>query len=275
LKKDTFSAEQGKIFYFCAPSTKPHMKKIIFLIFLSLASCKFSNKYTPERIQGKQLKVAPDIPADDSIAEFIRPYKENIDKEMNMILAYTPVDLRKTDGDLNTAIGNMMADALMELGNPVFTKRTGETIDIVLLNFGGIRSAISKGDITTRTAFQVMPFENELVVAHMKGAHVRDMINYLVDDGNAHPVAGIQLEIGKDNTIKKVLIQGQPLDDDKIYFVATNDYLIQGGDNMIFFSNAQEVTPLDYKIRNILIDYFRQYDTIVPVRDQRFIRVEQ
>lgn len=251
------------------------MKKVFFLIFLSLTSCKFSSNYTPERIEGKQLEIAPNIPADDSIAEFIRPYKENIDKEMNMILAYTPVELQKTDGDLNTAIGNMMADALMELGNPVFKKRTGETIDIVLLNFGGIRSAISKGNITTRTAFQVMPFENELVVAHMKGTHVREMINYLVDAGNAHPVAGIQLEIGKDNVIRKALIQGQPLDDDQIYFVATNDYLLQGGDNMVFFSNAQEVTPLDYKIRNILIDYFKQYDTIAPVRDQRFIRVEQ
>lgn len=251
------------------------MKKIFFLIFLSLASCKFSSNYTPERIEGKQLEITPDIPADDSIAEFIRPYQEKIDHEMNMILAYTPVDLQKSDGDLNTAIGNMMADALMELGSPVFEKRTGETIDIVLLNFGGIRSAISKGNITTRTAFKVMPFENELVVAHMKGTHVREMINYLIDSGSAHPVAGIQLELGKDNVLKKALIQGQPLDDDQIYYVATNDYLLKGGDNMVFFSNAQEVTPLDYKIRNILIDYFKQYDTIAPVRDQRFIRVEQ
>lgn len=250
------------------------MKKLSFLLFLALASCKFSSNYTPQRIEGQQLKITDSIPANDSIAEFIRPFKEYIDKEMNMVLAYTPVDLKKSDGDLNTAIGNMMADAVMELTSPVFTQRTGKTIDIVLLNFGGIRSAISRGDITTRTAFQVMPFENEVVVAHMKGIDVQELVNYLVDAGTAHPVAGLTLELGENNSIQKVLVQGQPLEEEKTYYVATNDYLLKGGDNMVFFSKAGEVTSLDYKIRNVLVDYFTQKDTIAPVRDERFIRLK-
>jgi 2',3'-cyclic-nucleotide 2'-phosphodiesterase (5'-nucleotidase family) len=188
-------------------------------------------------------------------------------------LAYLPYNLTKTDGELNTAIGNLMADALMELSNPIFENRTGDKIDIVLLNFGGIRSSIPKGDITTRTAFQVMPFENEVVVATLKGEAVREMIHYLIDSGSAHPVAGIELQLEKDNSIRKVLIQGEPLQDDKTYHVATNDYLLQGGDNMVFFSRALKVTNLDYKIRNLLIEYFKQKDTLTPVRDQRFIRV--
>ena len=101
------------------------MKKLAFLLFLSLASCKFNSNYTTQRIEGKQLRISDTIPADDAIAEFIRPYKENIDREMNTVLAYTPLDLTKTDGDLNTAIGNMMADAVMELASPVFRQRTG------------------------------------------------------------------------------------------------------------------------------------------------------
>ncbi|NJW51469.1 5'-nucleotidase C-terminal domain-containing protein [Salinimicrobium oceani] len=248
------------------------MKKFSLLLILALASCKLSPDYAPERIEGKQLTISDSIPPNASISEFIEPYRENIEKEMNLVLSYAPVDLTKSEGELNTAIGNMMADAVMELGNPIFTKRTGKTIDIVLLNYGGIRSSIGKGEITTRTAYEVMPFENELVIAHLKGEDVREMVRYLIDDGSAHPVAGIELEIGEDNTIKKMLIQGKPLNDEQLYFVATHDYLLQGGDNMTFFSNAQEVTPLNYKIRNILIDYFRQYDTIAPVRDQRFIR---
>lgn len=99
------------------------------------------------------------------------------------------------------------------------------------------------------------------------------MVHYLIDAGTAHPVSGIALEIGKDNSIKKILIQGQPLEEEKVYYVATNDYLLNGGDNMVFFSNASEVTDLDYKIRNLLIDYFNQQDTIAPVRDNRFIRI--
>ncbi|MDX1752226.1 MAG: 5'-nucleotidase [Salinimicrobium sediminis] len=249
------------------------MKKFSFLLFLFLTSCKFSSDYTPARIEGKQLQITDSIPADESLSEFIQPYKENIDREMSQVLSYSLFDLTKRDGELNTAIGNMMADAVMELSNPVFKSRTGNSIDIVLLNHGGIRSSISKGPVTTRTAYQVMPFENEVVVAKMNGKYVRQMVHYLIDAGTAHPVSGLKLEIGKDNSIKKVLIKGQPLEDNKDYYVATNDYLLNGGDNMVFFSNASEVTDLDYKIRNLLMDYFKQQDTIAPVRDYRFIRI--
>lgn len=250
------------------------MKHYLFLLLFVTASCNYSGTYTPARIEGRQLKIDASIQADDSLQAFIAPYKENIDQQMNEVLAYGPYDLFKTDGELNTAIGNLMADAVMELSNPVFKSRTGENIDVVLLNFGGIRSSISKGNITTRTAFEVMPFENEVVVAKLKGNHVREMIYYLIDSGTAHPVAGLELQLEEDNSIKKLLIQGEPLQEDRIYNVATNDYLLQGGDNMMFFSNAQEVVPLDYKIRNLLIDYFQKEDTIAPVRDQRFTRLK-
>ncbi len=251
------------------------MKKLSFLFFLIFASCKFSSDYVPTRIEGKQLTVDASIPANDSIEQFIQPYKENIDREMNQQLSYSAYDLTKRDGELNTAIGNMMADAVMEMSNPVFNKRTGNNIDIVLLNHGGIRSSISRGPVTMRTAYQVMPFENAVVIAKLKGEHVRQMVHYLIDAGTAHPVAGIELEIGENNSIKKVLIQGEPLQDQKEYYVATNDYLLKGGDNMVFFSNASEVFELDYKIRNLLIDYFKTQDTIAPVRDRRFIKTKQ
>lgn len=254
--------------------TSKKMKRYLLFLLLIAGSCKFSGNYTPTRIEGKQLEITSAIKANDSLEAFIAPYKNYIDREMDEVLAYVPYNLDKTDGKYNTAIGNLMADALMELSNPIFNKRTGENIDIVLLNFGGIRSSIARGDITTRTAFQVMPFENEVVVAALNGEAVREMIHYLIDSGNAHPVAGIELQLEEDNSIRKVLIQGDPLVYSRTYHVATNDYLLQGGDNMIFFSRALEVTNLDYKIRNLLIDYFKQQDTLTPVRDQRFIRIK-
>ena len=252
------------------------MTKHFFLLFLNLlvaTSCKNSKILEVSQVTGEQIPVTDSIPANDSISEFIRPFKEHIDREMNAVLAYSPYNLVKTDGELNTAIGNMMADAVMELANPVFKKRTGNAIDVVLLNHGGIRSAVEKGDITTRTAFKLMPFENEVVVAKMKGEAVRDLVRYLVDAGVAHPVSGIELVLNKNGAIEKLLIQGEPVEDEKEYYIATNDYLLQGGDNMVFFSKAIEVTPLNYKIRNILIDYFKEYDTIAPVKDSRFIRL--
>lgn len=224
------------------------------------------------KISGKQLNINDSIRGDDSIKAFIAPYKEHISKEMDSVLAYAPNSLVKTQGELNSAIGNMMADAVMTLGNPIFKNRTGHLIDVVLLNYGGIRSGVQKGNITTRTAYELMPFENEVVVASLSGRSMKNMVAYLVKAQVAHPISGMQLILNKDNSVKEILIQGEPLADNKIYYVATNDYLYSGGDEMYFFSEAEEKTDLDYKIRNILIDYFKKNDTISPEIDNRFIR---
>lgn len=241
------------------------------LLLVCLSSCKQEQEFAVSEAKGEQIPILGEIPPDETLQEFIEPYKQNIDQEMNMVLAYTPFNLSKTNGELNSAIGNMMADAVMELSNPVFQKRTGNNIDVVLLNYGGIRSVITKGDITTRTAFQIMPFENEVVVAALTGEQVLEMVRYLIDDGAAHPLAGMELILNENNALKSVLIQGEPIQPEQIYYVATNDYLYQGGDNMSFFEGS-EATELDYKIRNLLIDYFRTQDTIAPVRDKRFSR---
>ena len=85
----------------------------------------------------------------------------------------------KSDGDLNTAIGNLMADVVMEQAGPVFKSRTGNEIDMVLLNHGGIRSGLNKGNISTRSAYALMPFENEIVVAELSGEKIKEMLTYL------------------------------------------------------------------------------------------------
>lgn len=246
-------------------------------IFLLLATVSTFLSCTNQRaglskIEGRLIGITDSIPEDDSIAAFIKPYKEHVAREMDSVLAYAPHNLNKTDGDLNTAIGNMMADAVMELSNPVFQSRTGKSIDIVLLNHGGIRSPVNQGKITTRTAYQIMPFENEVVVAELKGEQIKEIITYLIEGQTAHPISGMELVINEDNEILKATVQGEPIEDERIYYVATNDYLYEGGDNMIFFSKARDVMGLDYKIRNLLIDYFKKEDTIAPQIDQRFIR---
>ena len=252
------------------------MKKKYLLLYLLAVlnfSCKNPRNLIIEEAEGRAITITPQIPANDSIADFIEPYKLHIDREMEAVLAYAPKDLRKTDGELNTAIGNMMADAVMELANPIFEKRTGKSIDVVLLNYGGIRSSLSQGPVTTRSAFQIMPFENEVLVAELSGEKMNELIHFLIDSGTAHPVTGVELVLNENNAIEKILIQGEPLDLDKTYQVATNDYLYHGGDNMYFFAGSKG-TEIDYKIRNVLIDYFKKYDTIAPVIDQRFIRIK-
>lgn len=250
------------------------MKKVhllLFLLPLLVSSCK-NQELGVAQIQGEQLPISDSIQGNAQIEAFIAPYRERIAQEMDSVLAFTPYALDKAEGELNTAIGNMMADAVMELAGPVFQQRTGKQLDIVLLNHGGIRSTISQGEITTRTAYNIMPFENEVVVAELKGRDLQKMIQYLILVQKAHPISGMQLWINDKNQVLKAEVQGKPIVEEQSYYVATNDYLLLGGDNMNFFSEAKETYELDYKIRNLLIDYFKQKDTIAPVIDQRFIR---
>ncbi|MGM0934764.1 MAG: 5'-nucleotidase C-terminal domain-containing protein [Bacteroidota bacterium] len=249
------------------------LKNIGILAFslLMLNSCKTENLLLSE-IEGKRISIDTNQQANAELEEFIKPYREHLNKTLDSTLAYNPRSMNKSEGELNTAIGNMMADIVMEQANPVLKNRTGNEIDMVLLNHGGIRSGLNKGNVNARSAYGLMPFENEIVIAELSGDKILEMLNYLERAKTAHPVSGIQIEMNRDFKITSAKIQGEEIDPELTYFVATSDYLQQGGDNMNFFKDPVELYNVDYKLRNAIIDYFQKTDTIRAERDNRFIR---
>ena len=98
------------------------------------------------------------------------------------------------------------------------------------------------------------------------------MINYLQKAKRAHPISGIKIKLNSDFELLEAKVQDKPIDDNKTYYVATNDYLYNGGDNMSFFRQGDSLHILDYKIRNVLIDYFKKVDTLDLHADDRFIK---
>ena len=252
-------------------------KKITYLLFFvccltTIISCKEDTTYHTSRVDGELVQINQTIKEDSAVTSFIAPYKTSIDKEMNAVLAYAPKSISKSDSKYNTAIGNMMADAVFEMANPIFKARTGYPFNAVILNHGGIRASLNKGDVTTRNAYQLMPFENEVVVVELSGYQLKELFQYLADRERAHPISNLQLTLNEDGSIKEYSIQDNEIEDNETYFVATSDYLQKGGDNMTFLTKPVSILGLDYKIRNVLIDYFKKYDTIAPVRDNRFIK---
>jgi 2',3'-cyclic-nucleotide 2'-phosphodiesterase (5'-nucleotidase family) len=248
-------------------------KLVLIIGFISLIfSCENSKQLV--NINAENRIIAEGLPSNTDIEAVIDPYKINLDKSMNKILSYSTATYSKNDGNYNTAIGNLMADAIMELSNPIFKSRTGKNLDMVLLNHGGIRSVLSKGNITTRTAYSLMPFENSVIVVALKGTVIMEMTSYLKEFGKPHPISGIELVLNSDNTYNTILIGGEPVEMEKTYHVATNDYLYKGGDQMYFLKKSDTLYDLNYKIRTVLIDYFKTYDTLSPTKDQRFIKLK-
>ncbi len=244
---------------------------VIFITVLSLFSCREQSLQLSE-IQGRQIPIANTITAADSIEQFVEPYRKHVNKELDAPLSYAAYDITKSDGQYNSSAGNLMADIVYERANPVFKSRTEKEIDFVVLNHGGIRSMISQGDVTARTAYEVMPFENTIVVLEMQGRAVRDLISHLIRANRPHPISGLQIVLDQKGTLASVNIQGRPYNESRIYYVATSSYLATGGDDMGFFKQGQNGIDLQYKVRNAMIDYFKETDTLKPVVDDRFVK---
>ena len=238
---------------------------LLSLFVLIVYSCKQERMHLT-KIEGKQISISDSLEINAEIENIIKPYRSHVNKGLDSVISYAPETYSKSDGELNTAIGNLMADAVYSEGNPVFNKRTGKNIDFVLLNHGGIRSTISKGNITARAAYGVMPFENSVVVAALKGEQINKLFNYLAKAKRAHPVSSqFQLTLNKDYEISSASINGESIDVAKTYYIATNDYLYNGGNRMTFFHPNDSLYVLNYKIRNVLIDYFLKKELCIVI----------
>lgn len=245
---------------------------LILVITLCFLGCK-QEKMQVTRIEGKQISISDSLKANTEIETFIKPYRDHVNQDLDSVISFSKETYSKKDGELNTAIGNLFADAIFEQCNPIFNNMTNNDIDIVLVNHGGIRSIISKGNITRRTAFKLMPFENSVVVASLNGHAINELVSYLSKAKRAHPIHGLKIALDNDYNLIEATINNQPIDTTKTYYVATNDYLYNGGDHMDFFKASDTMYNLNYKIRNVLLDYFKKTDTIQPEIDDRFLKV--
>ena len=243
------------------------------LLLLIFVSC---SKHTNPKLVFDNIEINQNILSDSSIVKFYLPFKKNLEESlMNKPISYSFDTYKKNDGELNSTLSNLFADATFEMSNERFKEISGNNIDIVLLNNGGIRSIISKGNISEKTAFELMPFENSIVVLELSGKSINKMIDYLRVVKLQHPIKGLEIELNNDYSINNANINGKKININKNYYVATTDYLLDGGDKMYFLGETTKIIDLNYKMRDVLIDYFKKNDTIKLATDNRFIRINE
>ncbi len=95
-----------------------------------------------------------------------------------------------------------------------------------------------------------------------------------MEASSVHPIAGMQIVLNKNGGLESVDIQGSPFDETRNYYVATSDYLVQGGPSIGFFSDMVNVTDTGYLLRNAIIDHFKKIDTVKSSVDNRFIQLK-
>lgn len=238
-------------------------------VFSLLLACKPSLNLIDIQPQ-KNIVVGQEIEQKQDFVEVIAPYKNQLDKSMNQKISYTEVELNR-NGD-NSNLGVVLSDYLFEGANNWAKSNNVERVDASILNIGGIRNNISEGDILVRHIFEVMPFENELVIIKMKGEDIQGIFDYYEKTQKNNPVSHLYVEV-KNGKLEKALINGEEPKKDKYYYIATSDYLAQGGDNMYFFAKG-EMIKTGITLRDLFIEYFKKNPVVKVNQDIRlkFIR---
>lgn len=211
---------------------------------------------------------------DSSIYRLADPYRKQLAATMNEVLCSTSTALEK--GSPEGALGNFVTDVCLEMGNRRALQGSDGAMkpaDFVILNNGGLRKPLPKGAITLGDLYEVMPFENQLVVLTCNGSLVKRIIDFIATkDGT--PVSGIRFRIDKSSkTAKDIRIKGELLDTLKTYRIMTADYLANGGDQFELFKSAEQRWEIGLKIRDALISFARekgrQGALIVAVKEGR------
>ncbi|CAG5077467.1 5'-nucleotidase C-terminal domain-containing protein [Parvicella tangerina] len=225
---------------------------LLFLTALCLGSC--TNSYKVIETSSENNTVISELSTTDSLYVIAKPYKMELEASMSEVLNVASVNLEREvpEGLLN----NFVADLTLSTAR----SRSAEFVDVCLLNNGGLRVPIMKGEVTRGMIFELMPFENELLVLDLAGEEMIDLINYVVlRSTNENAKTGVALS-GMRVTISNgkashVMIGTSTFDPEKTYRVVTSDYLAGGGDDMTFFAGAVDSEKLDVKLRDAILDY--------------------
>lgn len=245
-----------------------HLQFFVFVGFVTFFMACSQKLYLTDTTEYQRYFITDSLEEKQDFNDFILPYKNEMSRALNKSLAYSPVDLN-FDG-LNSSMGNFATDLMFKEGNRLFAKKNpNHKIDIVVMNKGGLRRTFSKGDLNVRAMFELLPFENEVVVVTLTGEKVYEMVNFLRESPISHPVAGLEFKVGsKDKDFK---INGEAFDETKNYNILTNDYLQKGGDHMTFFLEAVEVENLNIKLRDMFIAHLEKIDTIQVNTNPRYL----
>ncbi|MBI5631435.1 MAG: bifunctional metallophosphatase/5'-nucleotidase [Elusimicrobia bacterium] len=183
-------------------------------------------------------------------------YESRVKAIFDVVVATAAARLsRNREGE--SSLGDWMTDC----------ERSWARADIAFQNGGGIRADLEAGPVTVRDIFNVMPFDNYVVRLSMKGALVREILDYGVGRSKGMlQVSGVEFSYDRDGAQGRraaaVLVGGRPLDDEASYEVATIDFMVKGGDGYTPFALAQKQENTKTLLRDVLRECARKQGLI-------------
>jgi 2',3'-cyclic-nucleotide 2'-phosphodiesterase (5'-nucleotidase family) len=182
-----------------------------------------------------------------------------MNRSMNKVIAFSENDFIVERPSSNLI--NWVADA-------VFIQQT-QTIKInrpiiCLLNTGGIRSSLGKGNLTVGDFYKLMPFDNTLVWVEMPIETLSEIGAFITKTGG-EPISNCTVQNGK--------LQLNSMPEGASHFIIiTSDYLAYGGDKMDFFKKGKIINETGKLMRDVLIEHAKQQATLISNNEIRVIK---
>jgi len=223
---------------------------ILFLFFLASASCSHKTWVVTQATSEKiALDSTTEALADKNYESYLQPLKQCVGAKMDVVIGQAAETMKGHAPE--SLLSNFSADVYKQTA----TGFLGENVDIAIVNMGGLRTVVPAGNITVGKVFELMPFENELVIVWLKGDKLEDLLQYFASMGG-EGVSGLRMTIDHGKATN-ITIGGKPLDRDKIYSITTNDYLAGGNDQMIQLAQHVKRVNTGIKVRDMLLDYIK------------------
>lgn len=246
---------------------KSNMKKwLLLFVSVSVLSACHRSMHVAES-QGEIIMIDSTVDAlqDTAYLQHIAPAKATLEAQLNDPIGYAPEAMPVYAPECPML--NWASDALLAIAR----KLCPEPVDVAVVNIGGMRCEWAAGDITFRNVFELMPFDNMLVVLTLKGSDLQQLCEIFAYSGG-QGIAGMRIKAVGDKTMQQdalVTINGKAIDMDKTYTVATSDYLSQGNDGMLPLKNYIHCWNSEEKIRDLYIEYIKQVKVVEAKVDGR------
>ncbi len=230
--KKIFFSENVFNNFFLGEKNKKNKKNNFFLFFklMLVAQIFFATSCKPTRTfiadqKVSQYKVSSADEKDSAVEIIVKPFRDKMSGQMNEVIGTASKELSLNSKE--STLGNWVCDVMLEQS----LKFIGTKADVAITNSGGLRiKSISKGNITVSKIYELMPFDNILLLVQCDSAAMQQTLDVIAQKGGG-PFSGARFEISNGKAAN-ITIGGAPLQSGRNYWLATIDYLLvnSGGD---------------------------------------------
>lgn len=224
---------------------------------LALACALALAAQAPRLEQGRPTPVTAAIPEDPELAKVIAPYAAEIRASFGQVVAQAPAGVARTGGPGVFPLGSLVADVMRTTA----AEALGGPVPMAITNLGGIRRDLPAGPVHVSDLYEVIPFDDELVVAEYTGAEVLALVREAIRNRGGEPVSGIRAAVTGSPERPLVAItwsDGTAIDPAGVFRVATSDYLLANAGVTPTLRRGRNVVLTSIDVRQALIEHCRR-----------------